>query len=193
MHKTGNARIVMVASIMHILVRDLDMENLNSEKTWEPMLVYARTKLANILFTKELHRRLQDAGIRNITVNALHPGTVRTNLFHHSDEVWFFKMFNPIQMYFFKVNMQIMLLRIIQNCLLIVLVIISGHIHMLQRMLPKELRLQFMSPFQKSLLILAGNISRIVRYLVNRLDYIYSLTLQSTYSLSVYLEMSNNQ
>ena len=56
----------------------LDFGNLQGEKNYHPRTIYAQTKLANVLFTKELARRLQGTGV---TANALHPGTVATGLF----------------------------------------------------------------------------------------------------------------
>jgi NAD(P)-dependent dehydrogenase (short-subunit alcohol dehydrogenase family) len=53
-----------------------DPENLQSEKKFSPFGTYRNTKLLNILFTLELAEKLRDKGI---TVNALHPGIVRTN------------------------------------------------------------------------------------------------------------------
>ncbi|CAM6088836.1 unnamed protein product [Calypogeia fissa] len=41
---------------------------------------YGQSKLAQILYTKELAKRLQDEGVKNVVVNSLHPGMVRTNL-----------------------------------------------------------------------------------------------------------------
>jgi len=70
------ARIVTVASNMH-RGATIDFEDLQSERAYKPLRVYCRTKLANVLFTKELARRLQGAGV---TANCLHPGVVATKL-----------------------------------------------------------------------------------------------------------------
>ncbi|SDU64931.1 SDR family NAD(P)-dependent oxidoreductase [Jiangella alkaliphila] len=56
----------------------VDLADLQSERRYDPFLVYSRTKLANLLFTYELHRRHPD-----LTVVALHPGMVRTDLGRH--------------------------------------------------------------------------------------------------------------
>lgn len=73
--QSSPSRIIVVSSIMH-LFGNLDFDNLNFEKyVREPQAVYCSTKLANILFTRELSRRLKGTGV---TVNALHPGAVRT-------------------------------------------------------------------------------------------------------------------
>jgi retinol dehydrogenase 14 len=70
------ARIVNVSSVAHMR-GVLDFENLHGEKDFAPYGAYALSKLANVLFTVELGRRL--AG-EPITVNALHPGVVSTKL-----------------------------------------------------------------------------------------------------------------
>jgi retinol dehydrogenase-12 len=70
------ARIVNVSSNAHRGV-ELNFDDLQSEKDFSGMKVYGRSKLANLYFTYELAKRL--AGTK-ITVNALHPGFVATNL-----------------------------------------------------------------------------------------------------------------
>lgn len=68
------ARVVNVASDAHHYARGgLDFADLGSAKGYSVMSVYGRSKLANILFTRELGRRL--AGSR-VTANCLHPGFV---------------------------------------------------------------------------------------------------------------------
>jgi retinol dehydrogenase 12 len=70
------SRIVNVASIAH-LRGDLDFADLEMRRGYRPFRAYARSKLANLLFTYELARRLEGTGV---TVNAVHPGLVRTKL-----------------------------------------------------------------------------------------------------------------
>lgn len=70
------ARIVTVASNMH-RGATMDFDDLQSERSYGPVRVYCRTKLANVLFTNELARRLQGTGV---SANCLHPGVVATNL-----------------------------------------------------------------------------------------------------------------
>jgi NAD(P)-dependent dehydrogenase (short-subunit alcohol dehydrogenase family) len=68
------ARIVNVSSGAHFGAT-LDLDDLQSEKRFRGFQVYAKSKLANVLFTYELARRLEGTGV---TANALHPGYVDT-------------------------------------------------------------------------------------------------------------------
>ncbi|MCB9600954.1 MAG: SDR family oxidoreductase [Sandaracinus sp.] len=84
------ARIVNVSSDAHRWARrGLDWDDLQSEKKYASFDVYAKSKLANIYFTRALARRLEATGV---TVNALHPGVVATE-FASSDDVGFFTSF----------------------------------------------------------------------------------------------------
>lgn len=70
------ARIVNVASAAHRWSH-LDLDDLTMERGYRPREAYGRSKLANVLFTRELARRLTGTGV---TANALHPGVVRTGI-----------------------------------------------------------------------------------------------------------------
>jgi len=70
----AGARIVTVASNAHRGAR-LDFEDLQSRRGYAGFPVYSRSKLCNILFNRELARRLTGSGV---TANALHPGFVAT-------------------------------------------------------------------------------------------------------------------
>ncbi len=69
------ARVVNVSSDAHRGV-ELDFNDLQNEKNYQGFRVYAQSKLANVLFTYELARRLEGS---RVTANALHPGFVSTN------------------------------------------------------------------------------------------------------------------
>lgn len=72
------ARIVNVASDAHVYSGGpLDFDDLQSTKGYGSMKVYGKSKLANILFTSELARRLEGTGV---TANCLHPGLVGSRL-----------------------------------------------------------------------------------------------------------------
>jgi len=70
----ARARIVTVASNAHRGAR-LDFDDLQSRRGYAGFPVYSRSKLCNILFNRELARRLAGSGV---TANALHPGFVAT-------------------------------------------------------------------------------------------------------------------
>jgi len=72
------ARIVNVSSGAHRMGR-VDFDNLNSEKGYRPWPAYGLSKVANLLFTYELDRRLREAGAEVVSV-AAHPGWTSTNL-----------------------------------------------------------------------------------------------------------------
>ena len=71
------SRIVNVSSSAHRF-GTMKFDELQLEKGYGGYKAYSQSKLANILFTYELARRLEGAGV---TVNCLHPGTVGTSLF----------------------------------------------------------------------------------------------------------------
>ena len=75
-----SARIVSVSSIAYRRGK-IDIDDLNSERSYGPISVYSKSKLANILFTRGLAKRLQGT---NVTANVLHPGGIHTGLQQHS-------------------------------------------------------------------------------------------------------------
>ncbi len=75
--ESAPSRIVTVSSTAHRRVAGLDFEDLMSERDYRPFHVYGKSKLANILFTRALSRRLEGTWI---TANCLHPGVIRTRL-----------------------------------------------------------------------------------------------------------------
>jgi NAD(P)-dependent dehydrogenase (short-subunit alcohol dehydrogenase family) len=70
------SRIINVSSGAHAHAT-LDFDDLQAERGYQSKQVYSRSKLANILFTYELSRRLQGSGV---TVNCLNPGVVATGM-----------------------------------------------------------------------------------------------------------------
>lgn len=73
------SRIVNVSSAAHRRGQ-INMTDLNSDKEYDPGKAYAQSKLAIIFFTRELANRLKGT---NVTVNAVHPGIVDTNITRH--------------------------------------------------------------------------------------------------------------
>jgi retinol dehydrogenase 14 len=76
--KSAPARVINVASAAHYR-GTMDFEDLGFERGYKIMRAYARSKLANVLFTLELAKRLAGTGV---TVNSLHPGAVATNIWN---------------------------------------------------------------------------------------------------------------
>ena len=88
--QTENSRVVNVASGAHQFVKDMNFDDLQSEKTFKPLQVYGQSKLANILFTKSLSEKLLNSGV---TVNCLHPGFVSTGIGSNNKGIWNLLMF----------------------------------------------------------------------------------------------------
>ena len=69
-------RVINVSSNAHFRAK-LDLNNIQMKNNYKGWTAYCNSKLMNILFTYELHKRFKETGI---TFNALHPGFVDTNL-----------------------------------------------------------------------------------------------------------------
>lgn len=76
--KSSSARIVTVSSIAHRYGK-INLNDLQAEKNYEGWSAYGTSKLANLLFSFELARKLKNAGNSQISV-AAHPGVAKTNI-----------------------------------------------------------------------------------------------------------------
>lgn len=74
------SRIVNVSSMVHYNA-ELNFDDLQNTQGYKAFGVYKQSKLANVLFSYELARRLEGTGV---TVNCLHPGVVRTGLMRNT-------------------------------------------------------------------------------------------------------------
>ncbi len=74
----GGGRVVNVASLAHRRVA-LDLDDLQAERSYQPMRVYGRSKLAMLVFAIELQRRAERNGWNLVSV-AAHPGWARTEI-----------------------------------------------------------------------------------------------------------------
>lgn len=85
------SRVVNMASMAHMTAR-IDFDNLQGEKSYSRDAAYARSKLADILFTYELARRLEGTGV---TANCVCPGAVYSTLWEDSSKIvdGLFKLF----------------------------------------------------------------------------------------------------
>jgi NAD(P)-dependent dehydrogenase (short-subunit alcohol dehydrogenase family) len=79
----GATRIANVSSSAHEHTPGLDWHDLQMFENFVPIRAYCNAKLANILFTRALARRLSDSGI---VVHAMHPGAVDTNFVNRADQ-----------------------------------------------------------------------------------------------------------
>ena len=95
------ARVVTVSSGAQAAGR-IDFDDLQGARRYSGQRAYSQSKLANILFTNELARRLQGAGV---TANSVHPGVVRTN-FGSEDQAGFFRIISPFVRPFLKTPTQ---------------------------------------------------------------------------------------
>lgn len=91
------ARIVVVASDAHRMAKSgLDFDDLQAKREYKGVLAYGRSKLANILFTSSMSKRLVGTGV---TINCLHPGVVATGFARDGDAsgLWgfFFRWARP--------------------------------------------------------------------------------------------------
>jgi NAD(P)-dependent dehydrogenase (short-subunit alcohol dehydrogenase family) len=97
--KTPGSRVVNVSSTGHRF-GNMDFDNLMYEggNGYSPTRAYARSKLANLLFTYELQRRYEAIGAAAISV-AAHPGGSNTNLSRHLEGRWYYRLlrrFEPL-------------------------------------------------------------------------------------------------
>src|SRR6266852_3084953 len=95
------ARIVTVSSGAHASGR-IDFDDLQGEQNYSGQRAYSQSKLANVMFTYELARRLEGTGV---TATVLHPGVVRTN-FGAEDQAAYFAIMTRVARLFMKTPAQ---------------------------------------------------------------------------------------
>ncbi|XP_071962126.1 retinol dehydrogenase 11-like [Antedon mediterranea] len=80
------ARIINLSSLAHIAPKQLPLDDLNFKKrSFNTITAYSESKLANVLFTKELAKRLKGT---TVTSYAVHPGAVDTELLRYITDTW---------------------------------------------------------------------------------------------------------
>src|SRR5262249_19157988 len=87
-NESKEARIINVSSDAHEALKTLDFDELETKRWGVGLAAYQKSKLANVLFTYELDRRLQGSGDRGVTVNCLHPGAVRSGFGHNNNPLF---------------------------------------------------------------------------------------------------------
>lgn len=91
--KSGPSRIINVSSNAHLGCKEINWDDLMYENGYKSFVVYNHSKMANVLFTKGLQKRLKG---KNVKVVSLHPGVVRTELTRYMREKWYFVVLTTI-------------------------------------------------------------------------------------------------
>lgn len=81
---TDTGRLVMVSSEAHRMARGIPFDNLRGEKSYSSWGHYGISKLANVLFARQIAKQLEGT---HKTANAIHPGVIHTNLGRHMNSV----------------------------------------------------------------------------------------------------------
>lgn len=81
--KSTPSRILNIVSIVHFMGK-IERDNLLSEKSYSRKQAYNKSKLANVLFTRAMSKRLQGSGV---TCNVVRPGAAYTELHRHTNKL----------------------------------------------------------------------------------------------------------
>ena len=93
----GSARVVTVSSDAHRMLPQIEFDDLQGEHRYKPFRAYGQSKLANVLFTYELARRMEGTGV---AATCLHPGVVRTRIWAGAGGIlgWFGMLAKPFML-----------------------------------------------------------------------------------------------
>ncbi len=91
--RRDGASVIQTSSVAAHRFARFDIDDLQAERRYSASRAYGNGKLANVLFTKELHRRFGDDGVHAV---AFHPGAVATGFAGASNGPWRFMYTNPI-------------------------------------------------------------------------------------------------
>ncbi|MDO5739302.1 MAG: SDR family NAD(P)-dependent oxidoreductase [Ornithinimicrobium sp.] len=97
----SNAAVIQTASRAAKVFSAFDINDLQNEKNYAPQSAYGNAKLANILFTRELHRRFVDQGI---SAAAFHPGVVASNFASDTTHFMRFAYHTPVLKNLFTIS-----------------------------------------------------------------------------------------
>ena len=104
--KSAPSRIINLSSLAN-KHGHINFDDLLSEKRYNLFEAYSQSKLANVLFSRELNKRLEGTNVKAVSV---HPGAVRTELDRYVTEGWFvkivFTLFTPLIYYMYKNPLQ---------------------------------------------------------------------------------------
>ncbi|XP_071963573.1 retinol dehydrogenase 11-like [Antedon mediterranea] len=100
--RSAPSRIVIVSSLTHAY-GSIEFDNLNSEKGYNRVVAYNRSKLANVYLANELRERLSNTGV---TVCSVNPGGVNTMIVRRLFRDWVYRLIWPFIWYILKSPMQ---------------------------------------------------------------------------------------
>ena len=89
----SGAKVIQTSSAAHRLFGHLDLDDLDNARSWSANKAYGDGKLANVLFTRELHRRYHAQGVNAV---AFHPGVIRTNFANDTTSLMRFVYRTPL-------------------------------------------------------------------------------------------------
>jgi NAD(P)-dependent dehydrogenase (short-subunit alcohol dehydrogenase family) len=90
----SRARVIQTSSVGHRAFGRIDLDDLENRRGWRAEKAYGDSKLANVLFTKELHRRYWGRGV---AAAAFHPGGIATNFAHDTSSLMRFAYHSPLR------------------------------------------------------------------------------------------------
>lgn len=96
--KSTPSRIINISSVGHKFGKIDKRDLMNERKPYKAFATYANTKLANVLFTRELAKHLLNTGV---TVNAVHPGVVRTEIWK-TPKTFGGRLYDKFMIFFYK-------------------------------------------------------------------------------------------
>ena len=91
---SSKASVIQTSSVAARMFGHIDLDDLNNDKKYSPSKAYGDSKLANILFTVELHRRFHELGL---SAAAFHPGNVATSFASDSTSLMRFVYITPLK------------------------------------------------------------------------------------------------
>ncbi|SOC52247.1 short chain dehydrogenase [Ornithinimicrobium cerasi] len=90
----SGAKVIQTSSVGHRLFGRIDLDDLGNARAWSANKAYGDGKLANVLMTKELHRRYAEQGL---SAAAFHPGGIATNFANDTSSVMRFAYHTPLR------------------------------------------------------------------------------------------------
>ncbi|XP_043532983.1 retinol dehydrogenase 12-like [Chiloscyllium plagiosum] len=102
MRKTWSVNGLLIVLILFSNTGKINFDDINLDNCYDPAVSYEQSKLANVLFTRELAKKLKDTGV---TANCLHPGVIQTELIRHlypTLSIWLKILLVPLSILTFK-------------------------------------------------------------------------------------------